>query len=116
MSYNDIPDIFDFLTTSPQGRALRKQVEEEFSSRRVNHNRRVLIDFLKTPLNSDFLINKSHIPFLGCGTESSNEQALEHWAIEHLKNHPSQEEHLTSEFMVETLEFLKEVLRSIEEL
>ncbi|MET0118960.1 MAG: hypothetical protein ABW090_16180 [Sedimenticola sp.] len=116
MNYNDIPDVLDFLDNTPHGRAARKEMERIERIKRAKRNGQVLFDFLRNRMNHDFLRKKSHIPFLGCGSEHSNEQALEHWSIAHLRKHPDQEQHITSEFMVETLELLKETLIAIEEL
>ena len=116
MSYNDIPDVLDFLDNTPHGRAAKKEMERAVRIKRAKRNGQMLFDFLRNRMNPDFLSKKSHIPFLGYGSEHSNEQALEHWSIVHLRKHPDQEQRLTSEFMLETLELLKETLIAIEEL
>ncbi len=116
MTYNDIPDVLDFLDNTPHGRAAKREMERIERIKCAKRNGQMLFDFLRNRMNPDFLRKKSHIPFLGCGSEHCNEQALEHWASERLKRHPDQEQRLTSEFMVETYELLRETLIAIEEL
>ncbi|MES9868339.1 MAG: hypothetical protein ABW149_01375 [Sedimenticola sp.] len=94
------------------GTASEKAVIEEMRKRRARIKRRVLLDYLRINISSDFLASSSHVAFLSGRGERDNAEALESWVDSLCGSCEQEHADLTPEFMTEAAEKLRELLEN----